>query len=138
MKIKVTKKGAAAFAYYSQCEDTKTLDPWPFSEDGNSAEECFFWRETNGLTVSCREPDLIHRAVNGKAWHGVTVKMLAEDFAIHRLITSAEIKQSYPLWVAAEIFKQAGKVSMEQIGFIPKFVMNRADFSELALPIKAE
>ncbi len=68
--------------------------------------------------------------LTGKEIHGMSVQMIAEDFAINRLVTSAEIKTNYLPWVAKEIFAQAAKVSMIRLGFVPKFVSAQKDWSE--------
>lgn len=66
----------------------------------------------------------------GKEIHGVTVDMVANDFAIDRLVFSKEIKANYPDWVANEIFASAKKLAMNQLGYVPGFVANSKDFSE--------
>lgn len=87
-------------------------------------------QETHGELPPCVEPELLSRALNGKQWHGVTVAMLAEDY-VGRLLFASELKENYPEWVRQEVLAQAGKIAVQQIGFVPTFVATGEDFSTL-------
>ena len=107
--MKVSKRGKEAFAYFSRCPDTARLEPIEEDlENGLSAEQCFYARETYGDTSKpCREVDLLARALNGKARHGITVKMCAEDL-VDCLLSTDEVRREFPEWVASEIFLSGG------------------------------
>lgn len=131
MKKKPSKRGAARFEYFSRCGDKLRLPAIPYDEVGDTALVCFHVRETYGVTLPCREPELLARALNGKEQHGLTVSMVAEDFARHRLIFTSEIKEQYPKWVADDIFARAAKMAKLLFGFVPTFIRDALDFSEL-------
>ena len=125
---KPTSRSKKKFKYFSQCEDTLRLIKIEHDEDGYTAEECFHAFETWGRMIPCREPELLARALNGKEQHGMTVTMIAEDY-IDRLIFAAEIERNYPEWVQKDIFGRASQLVTGKIGFIPKFVSEKADFT---------
>lgn len=127
MNIKPTKRGIEAFNYYAQCQDEKTLTPVQFDAEGYSALECFYAKETYGKDLPCREPVLLTRALNGKSWHGVTVKNCAEDF-VGRVFFTSDLK-NYPTWIQKEILSLAKKIATEQLGFVPTFIQTGKDFT---------
>ena len=127
--MRVSKRGREAFEYYSQCQDMALLEP--VLAGNHTALEAFYSHETFGTYLPTNEPTLLARAINGKKQHGVTVAMVAEDF-VGRIAFSKEIKERYPTWVADEIFAQAKKVALTQLGFVPTFVREQKDFSELS------
>jgi len=123
-----TKRSKAKFQYFSQCEDVLRLPKIEHDNNGCTAEECFHEFETCGNLISCREPELLSRALNGKEQHGMTVTMVAEDY-IDRLIFAIEIERNYPEWVQKDIFGRASQIAEKKIGFIPKFVSTKSDFT---------
>ena len=125
---KPTKRSKAKFEYFSQCEDILRLPKIECDDKGYTAEECFHAFETCGDLIPCREPELLSRALNGKEQHGMTVTMIAEDY-IDRLIFAIEIERDYPEWVQKDIFGRASQLAQEKIGFVPKFVTEKADFT---------
>ena len=126
--IKVTKRSKAKFEYFSQCEDNLRLPKIEYNKNGYTAEECFHSMETWGKLPPCREPELLTKALNGKEQHGMTVTMIAEDY-IDRLIFAIEIERDYPEWVQKDIFGRASQLAENKIGFVPKFVTEKADFT---------
>ena len=129
-KIKPSKNSLEKFTYFSQCMDSLRLPKIELEPDGYSAAECFHVYETYGELYPCREPELLSRALNGKASHGVTVTMCAEDF-IGRILFSSEINANYPSWVADEIYSRARQICKERLGFVPTFVETGKDFTLL-------
>lgn len=126
--MKISPRGREAFEYYSKCKDSSMLEP--LMTGSYSALESFYSRETfGGPYLPTNEPELLARAINGKKQHGITVKMVAEDF-VGRTAFSKEIKENYPTWVANEIFEQAKKLALQTLGWIPTFVAESRDFSE--------
>lgn len=132
MKIKPkTREKYARFLSLTREDEPRPLARIPMDEKGVTAIEAFHAHESWGKVLPTREPLLLERYYAGKQWHGVTVQMVAEDYVLNRpLITSREIKEHYPAWVADEIFAQAAKIAQERLGCIPKFVSDRKDFSE--------
>lgn len=133
IKTTPTKKGLLRFQYFEACEDVKRLPEIPMDENGYTAAECFHVHETYGKNLPCKEPVLLSRALNGKAWHGVTVTNCAQDY-IDRLLFAYEIKANYPEWVQRDTLGRAAQLAMEQIGFVPTFVKTGEDFTTLELP----
>jgi hypothetical protein len=125
---KITNRSKKKFEYFSQCEDALRLPKIKYNKNGYTAEECFHAFETWGSLLPCCEPELLTRALNGKEQHGMTVTMIAEDY-IDRLIFAIEIERNYPEWVQKDIFGRASQLAQAKIGFIPKFVSEKADFT---------
>jgi hypothetical protein len=127
---KPTKRSKAKFKYFSQCDDTLRLPKIERDDKGYTAEECFHVFETYGKLIPCREPELLSRALNGKEQHGMTVTMIAEDY-IDRLTLSFEIERDYPEWVQKDIFGRASQLAQKKLGFVPKFVTEKADWTTI-------
>jgi hypothetical protein len=125
---KPTKRSKAKFEYFSQCEDALRQTEIKHDDKGYTAEECFHVFETFGNLIPCCEPELLGRALSGKEQHGMTVTMIAEDY-IDRLIFAIEIERDYPEWVQKDIFGRASQLAQKKIGFVPKFVTEKADFT---------
>jgi hypothetical protein len=106
-------------------------DRCPYDAHGITAEECFHQIESTGGCTYCREPELLHRYIIGKEYHGITVKTIVEDFVISRTIFSLDIRENYPAWIANEIFKQSKAFALQKLGFIPSFVQESRDWSEM-------
>ena len=120
--VKISENGRAMFEHFASCQDVKRLPSIPMDPDGFTALECFCHHETHGgPLLPCRDPELLSRAMNGKAWNGVTVKMVAEDL-IGGLAVKAEVSSNYPEVVAREIFALAQKLALSKIGFVPSFI----------------
>lgn len=130
MKIKPSNRSREKFEFFSQCEDSLRMPQTKMCPDGESALVCFHAKETYGETLPCREPEMFDRAMNGKEQHGMTVTMVAEDY-LDRLIFAIEIEKNYPAWVANEIYARANQLAIGKIGFIPKFVSNKKDFTTM-------
>lgn len=79
--------------------------------------------------LPCKEPDTLSRSLNGKAWHGVTVTAIAEDYVGRMLF--AEDLAFYPPWVQRDILGRASQIAIKQIGFVPTFVRTGQDFTTL-------
>lgn len=127
---KPSRRSVEKFGYFSQCKDTKRLPEIPRDDAGFTASECFHARETSGLILPCREPELFSRALNGKERHGITVTMCAEDY-VDRLLFASEIKANYPEWVQKDILGRARQVAIERLGYVPTFVKTGEDFTTL-------
>lgn len=117
----ISTRSLAMFNHFAQCQDTKRLPAIPLDPNGYTAAECFHAKETHGKDLPCREPELLSRAFNGKAWHGVTVTMVAEDF-VAGMISHAEILKNYPAHTAREIAARASQIAEKNIGFVPNFL----------------
>lgn len=130
MKIKESTR--QKYEWFRKCAngESKRLEHIAYSPEGMSAIECFHSLESVGVLPPTRERDELALYLNGKAVHGMTVAMVAEDF-VGRVTFSKDIKDGYPAWVQNEIFQQAEKIARKQIGFIPSFIRNRLDFSEV-------
>lgn len=113
--------------------EPRPLEKTLFDMYGKPALDCFHALESRGQRVPCREPEKMDAYLVGKQQHGITVAMVAEDFAINRLITSQEVRDNYPGWVAREIFAQAQKQAAQKIGFVPTFVRDGEDYSALRM-----
>ena len=138
--MKIRQETQQKYAWYLSCsrpDEPRPLEKIPMDLSGASAIEAFHLIESQGCQPPTREPLLLERFIKGKEWHGVTVKNVAEDFAIGRVAFSSEIKAGYPDWVAAEIFQQAKKIAMNKLGFIPGFVAKASDFTETPFPTSA-
>jgi hypothetical protein len=130
---KTTARGLARFEYFAQCEDSNRLPSIAFEPCGCSAAEAFHAHETHGLTLPCREPVLLARALNGKARHGITVAALAQDY-LDRILFADELRANYPDWVRAEVIAQCRKLALAQVGFVPSFVASGEDWTTLEKP----
>lgn len=120
--MKISENSRRMFEFFAACLDEKRLPEIAFAENGCSALECFHVRESTGKILPCREPVLLSRALNGKAWNGLTVTMVAEDM-IAGLISRDEISTDYPNH--DEIFSRAAQLAVKKIGFVPTFVGGR-------------
>lgn len=127
MSTQISKRSQAKFEYFAQCLDVRRLPEIPYAADGHSAAECFHAKETHGIDLPCKEPQLLARSLNGKEQHGITVSMLAQDY-LDRLFFAKELV-NYPRWVQREILSLAAKLAEEQIGFVPTFVETGKDFT---------
>lgn len=67
-------------------------DEWPIDPKGISAVQAFATFESTGLMKPTRNPETIQRLTAGKAIHGVTIKLWAQDRA-ECLMTLAELKE---------------------------------------------
>lgn len=120
--MKISDRARRMFDYFAQCQDTQRLPRIPFVADGRSALECFHLHETHGRRdVPTREPELLARALNGKAWNGLTVQMVAEDL-VACMITPDEVRADYPPVIATDILAAARKKATATIGFVPTFL----------------
>ncbi len=131
--IKVTHRGKEKFKWYLSLSPINQLHTIPEDRKGYDALSCFCHKESTGEILPCCESQILANVLWGKKVHGISISNIAKDFAIDRLIFSKEIKENYPKWVANEVFNQAKKISLEQLGFIPTFVANQRDFSEICL-----
>ena len=111
------------FEHFAQCQDTKRLPAIPLVPDGHSAAECFHARETYGKDIPCHEPELLSRALNGKAWSGLTTTMVAEDF-LAGMVSAEEIRTQYPPVISKEIVTRSKQLALISPGFVPSFVTN--------------
>jgi len=128
MKLKITSRAKAEFAFY---RDTPlnmighvvgvdvTADP-----NGYSALECWWAKDTHGKTLPCREPELLAKVIRSKQSVNLQVKLWAEDVADGMLLRQAELVEyvhNWPEWVLRAVMEQAGKITVETIGFVPRF-----------------
>lgn len=111
------------FQHFAQCQDTKRLPAIPLVPDGHTAAECFHARETYGKDIPCREPVLLARALNGKAWSGLTTTMVAEDF-LAGMVSAEEIRTQYPPVISKEIITRSKQLALISPGFVPSFITN--------------
>ncbi len=133
---KISKRFLEKAQWYLNLTENKTfktefyshLFP-PVSNIGYTGLECFWAKESLGLTLPCREPLIYVAYQEGKWLHGVTVETVANSF-IERLEFSLDIKTNYPPWVANEIFSLAKKLVFTKLGWIPPFIENQKDFTE--------
>jgi hypothetical protein len=132
--VKIKNKTLDKYKWFlrlGQHERNRPLEKIQLAEDGVSAVESFHSLETYGELLPTTEPEILEKYLSGKMLHGITVKMVAESFALDRTIFSKEIKQNYPKWVADEIFSQSDKICLQNLGYVPTFVKTRKDLSEL-------
>lgn len=134
MSTKIKQRTREKYARFLElgAGSTRRLERVPMDDLGGSAEACFHLMESQGQRAPCREPDLLEQYLTGKEVHGITVNLVAEDFVVSRIITSEEIRRNYPAWVTNEIFQQAKKYALAKLGFVPKFVANERDWSEMS------
>lgn len=130
MKIRGEARDKYAW-YLSLCRDDepRPVDKIPMDPKGLSGMEAFHVRESQGLELPTREPELLEKFLQGKKWHGVTVQMVAESY-VDRTMFSKEIKENYPDWVSDEIFSASIKIAQKKMGYVPRFILERKDFSE--------
>lgn len=131
--MKIRKRALEKYARFlslTRDDEPRPLSKEPMVKYGVRALEAFHLFESCGTRVATCEPLLLERYKQGKEWHGVTVAMVAESFAVDRLITSKEIKTDYPEWVAKEIFSAAERIANNRFGYVPTFVRNHRDYSE--------
>lgn len=104
--------------------EPRPLQPVEYSINGLSAIELFHIQESTGRRTAhklgTKEPELFERYVQGKIWHGVTVKSVSEDL-VNGLVSQEDLN-SYPDWVKNEILQQGAKLALKTIGFVPTFV----------------
>ena len=127
--MKISDNARRQFEYFAQCQDVKRLPEIRLAPMGRTALECFHLFESTGKLVPCREPELLSRALNGKAQHGMTVTMLAEDY-LGRIFLANDLV-NYPEWVQHEILTRARQIAQQTLGFVPKFVETGRDFTVL-------
>lgn len=127
--MKISKKAKEKFEYFKQGQNSLTLEQILLDPNGYSALECFNSFESTGKYLPCKEPEELQKALNGKATHGISVNMLAEDF-VGRILFCEDIL-SYPLWIQNEIYTAAEKYAKKTLGFVPTFVKNRQDFTTM-------
>lgn len=127
MTVKFKKK---ASWYLKLGENSLTLNKTEKNHEGEDAIRCFFAFESRGVTLPCKEPDILDQYFRGKEWHGVLIEQVAESFVFDRVISSKEIKNNYPDWVANEIFSISKKLHYIKKGYVPTFAIKNKDYSE--------
>ena len=131
-KFKVSDRARERFAHFYQCQDTLRLNPPDWAADGHTALEAFHALESWGEKLPTCEPEALSRALNGKAQHGMTVRMMAESY-VERTLFGEEL-DALPGWVRSDVLNTAAKVAQEKLGHVPTFVRTGKDFSNLPLP----
>lgn len=126
-KFKVGDRARERFAHFHQCQDTLRLTPPEFALDGHTALEAFHALESWGEKLPTCEPEALSRALNGKAQHGMTVRMLAESY-VERTLFASDL-DDLPAWVRSDVLNTAAKVAQEKLGWVPTFVRTGKDFS---------
>ncbi len=130
--MKISSRARERFQYFALCQDSHRLPPLAEDPAGRSALECFHEHETHGRLPPCREPGLLGRALNGKSFHGITVRAMAEDF-VGRLLFASDL-ESLPEFVRQEVLAQSAKLALRTIGFVPTFIRTGSDCSTLPPP----
>lgn len=93
------------------------------NQNGYSAKECFWIKDTHGQTKPCREHHLFLQVLEVKERVNLTCKMQAEDVA-DGLVHPLEIESWHadaPPWVIQSIFRQVKKMMKDR--YIPKFLL---------------
>lgn len=94
------------------------------SGEGHSALECWWSKDTHGKELHCREPNKLSKAVRSKASWNLQIKLWAEDIADGMLLRQSELVDychGLPGWIFEATMRQAGKIVMERVGFVPRF-----------------
>lgn len=125
-RIKVTRRACADFAFFA-ATDLDMIGVEPISEcdqNGYSALECWFERDTHGRTVPCREPELLAKVERSKKSWNLQVKLWAEDIADGLVIGRDELRrycEGLPGWIFEATMNQAARLCRERVGFVPSF-----------------
>ena len=127
--MKVTTKGRIDFNFFANTAlDMIGVEVGAssvvYSQEGYSAEECFFAMDSRGETLPCREPELLKKAIRGKKSWNLQVKLWAEDLADGMLLQQRELLdycESVPRWILDATFSQARKRLMATVGYTPRF-----------------
>jgi hypothetical protein len=131
-KVRIKPKTREKYDYYFSLSDSVRplpADRVPFDAHGISGVQCFHQLESEGRCWYCNEPESLERYMEGKERHGMTVDMVAEDL-LGRVIFNAEVLENYASWVANEIFSAAERLAKKRLGFAPKFISTRRDFTK--------
>jgi hypothetical protein len=105
---------------FSACDIKQKYNKVKYSENGVTAKGCFFFIDSNGKYIDCKETDLLFKILNCKASINFHIKLWAEE--IYELICEnnllnwklaigiiSEIQNEYnfPDWVITAICIQA-------------------------------
>lgn len=104
---------------------------WKIDPTGHSALECWFWFDTHGKSLNCREPEQLGKALRSKASWNLQIREWAVDIADGMLLQQPELVDychDLPEWIFVATMKQAAKLSLEggwlccaSQGFAPRF-----------------
>lgn len=103
----------------------------PYSEDGVDAKAAFYYLDSQGKRVPCREHKLFQRVLTAKKQLNLTIEMWSED-VVSCLIRLEEIKKwceddKFPDWVYESAVRQTKKRALRELGFIPTFITNQTE-----------
>lgn len=93
-------------------------------QNGYTALDCWYAKDTHGQILPCCEPELLAKAMRGKASWNLQVKLWAEDIADGMLLRQPELVDychSLPPWIFEATMQQGAKRAAASIGFVPTF-----------------
>lgn len=133
LRIKVSASAEAEFNFYSRTDldmiGHSVGHSFDYDPEGHSALECWWYKDTHGKTIPCRDPLALGKAVRGKASVNLQVRMWAQDVADHALLGQRELldyTHGWPSWVLLAVLNQATSIAVGELGFAPRFC--RAEF----------
>lgn len=136
VKFNISSKAKAEFEFYFSSEldmigHSVGVELWPFPsvDDGHSALECWWAKDTWGKMLPCREPNVLAKVLRSKQSVNLQVKLWAEDVADGILLRQQELAvytHGWPKWVFRAVLEQAGKITTKLVGFVPRFA--RAEY----------
>lgn len=129
MKISARAKDEFEFYLHTDLDMIGHTREVTHSADGQSALECWWLRDTHGKNAPCREPEVLAKAIRGKESINLQVKLWAEDIADGMLLRQRELLEytrGWPEWIFRAVMNQAAKITMNTVGFVPRFA--RAEY----------
>lgn len=92
-------------------------------QDGKTALECWYAKDTHGQVLPCREPELLSKAMRGKASWNLQIRMWAESIAEETLFQWELIDYCHglPAWIFDATMQQANKILKERGDFTKRF-----------------
>jgi len=91
---------------------------------GVSALEAWYGLDTHGKALPCREPEILDKVERGKKSWNLQVKLWAEAMADPPCLLQPELVDychGLPPWIFEATIRQAGKLLLESVGYIPRF-----------------
>ncbi len=128
--IKPSQRSKADFEFFAETEldmigHAVGIGDFRESCEGYSALECWYQRDTHGQALPCREIGLLQKAERGKQSWNLQVKMWAETMNDPMCLHQPELVDychGLPEWIFEATIRQAGKMHLQQQGWIPRFL----------------
>jgi len=107
-----------------------------YDSNGAQALSCWYALDTHGKKMPCREPELLDKALSGKASWNLQIKMWAETVAEGLLFQEELFEYCYglPRWITRATLNQSQKIFKEKYGWTPRFCRDEYMLGNLWLP----